>query len=103
MTNSVSPLDAYLTHLTVERRLAANSIESYARDLNGLAEFAAGRGQSVERLTRQDLEALVRDQMSQGRVVEYGPAAEVFGAPRHEYTRALFEAAPGRHFAFGSA
>ena len=67
MTNSVSALDAYLTHLTVERRLAANSIESYARDLNGLAEFAAGRGQSVEQLTRQDLEALVRDLMSQGR------------------------------------
>ena len=51
MTNTVSALDAYLTHLTVERRLAANSIESYARDLNGLAEFAAGRGQSVEQLT----------------------------------------------------
>ena len=41
--------------------------------------------------------------MSQGRVVEYGPAAEVFGAPRHEYTRALFDAAPGRDFAFGAA
>ena len=69
VTNSVSPLDAYLTHLTVERRLAANSIESYARDLNGLAEFAAGRGQSVERLTRQDLEALVRDQMSRAKSI----------------------------------
>jgi peptide/nickel transport system ATP-binding protein len=41
--------------------------------------------------------------MSQGRVVEYGPAADVFGAPRHAYTRALFDAAPGRHFAFGAA
>jgi len=41
--------------------------------------------------------------MSQGRVVEYGPAAQVFVAPRHEYTRALFEAAPGRDFAFGAA
>jgi len=41
--------------------------------------------------------------MSQGRVVEYGPAAQVFGAPRHEYTRALFDAAPGRDFAFGTA
>ena len=67
MANSVSALDAYLTHLTVERRLAANSIESYARDLNGLAAFAAGRGQSPEQLSRQDLEALVRDSMSQGR------------------------------------
>ena len=66
-TNSMSLLDAYLTHLTVERRLAANSIESYARDLNGLAEFAAGRGRSVDLLTRQDLEALVRGLMSQGR------------------------------------
>jgi peptide/nickel transport system ATP-binding protein len=41
--------------------------------------------------------------MSQGRVVEYGPAAQIFGAPRHAYTRALFEAAPGREFAFGTA
>jgi peptide/nickel transport system ATP-binding protein len=40
--------------------------------------------------------------MSRGRVVEYGPAEEVFLRPKHEYTRALFDAAPGRGFAFGS-
>ena len=40
--------------------------------------------------------------MSKGRVVEFGPAEEVFLRPRHEYTRALFDAAPGRGFAFGS-
>jgi peptide/nickel transport system ATP-binding protein len=39
--------------------------------------------------------------MQSGRVVEYGPAREVFLAPRHDYTRALFAAAPGRGFAFG--
>ncbi|MBI4887157.1 MAG: site-specific tyrosine recombinase XerD [Acidobacteria bacterium] len=64
---SSSPIEAYLTHLTVERRLAANSIDSYGRDLARLAEFAAGRGARVDRLARLDLEQLVRDQMAGGR------------------------------------
>jgi peptide/nickel transport system ATP-binding protein len=39
--------------------------------------------------------------MSKGRVVEYGTAAQVFRAPSHVYTQALFEAAPGKGFEFG--
>ena len=38
--------------------------------------------------------------MSKGRIVEIGDAAQIFSAPRHEYTRALLDAAPGRGFAF---
>jgi peptide/nickel transport system ATP-binding protein len=40
--------------------------------------------------------------MREGRVVEHGPAEEIFLRPRHEYTRALFAAAPGRDFAFAA-
>jgi peptide/nickel transport system ATP-binding protein len=41
--------------------------------------------------------------MSRGRVVEYGSAEAVFMRPQHAYTRALFDAAPGRNFAFGTS
>ncbi len=39
--------------------------------------------------------------MSKGQVVEQGPTAELYAAPKHPYSRALLDAAPGRDFAFG--
>jgi peptide/nickel transport system ATP-binding protein len=38
--------------------------------------------------------------MQKGKVVEAGPTAEVYAAPRHDYTRALLEAAPGKDAPF---
>ena len=68
MTEDPTPLiDVYLTHLAVERRLAVNSIESYARDLNQLARFASCGGRPIESLQRPDLERFVRDLMAEGR------------------------------------
>ncbi len=59
-------IDAYLEHLRVERRLAANTLESYARDLRGLSAFAARRGCGVEALDRSMIEAFVRQLMISG-------------------------------------
>jgi integrase/recombinase XerD len=58
--------DAYLDHLRVERRLAAHTLDSYARDLAALTAFAAGRAERVDALDRRALEAFVREQMTRG-------------------------------------
>ena len=73
-------VEAYIDHLRVERRLAAHTLESYARDLRALAAFAAGakRPVDVDALDRRALEAFVRQQRSAGlspRSVARGVAA----------------------------
>jgi len=56
----------YLRHVEVERRMAANTLEAYRRDLTKLAGFAAARDRLVETLDRADLEAFVRETMASG-------------------------------------
>ncbi|WP_432696207.1 ABC transporter ATP-binding protein [Marinobacterium sp. YM272] len=40
--------------------------------------------------------------MQRGKVVEYGPASDVLGNPKAEYTRQLIEVAPGRSWDFAN-
>ena len=59
-------VDSFLDDLRVARRLAANTLESYARDLDALLQFAAEQGAPVDSLSRGDLEAFVRGRMAAG-------------------------------------
>ena len=59
-------IDAYITYLRDVRRVSPNTVESYARDLAGLAAYADERKQTVEALGRRELEAFVRSLMTRG-------------------------------------
>ena len=59
-------VDAWLDHLRVERRRSPLTLDSYARDLEQLRRFAAGRSCPVEALDRHALEAFVRELMGRG-------------------------------------
>jgi integrase/recombinase XerD len=62
----MDPVTAYLRHLEVERRVAANTLSAYRRDLVRLQVFAKRMPKAATALTRSDLEALVRDAMTDG-------------------------------------
>lgn len=62
----MDPVAAYLRHLDVERRMAANTIAAYRRDLARLQAFAHARSRPVPALDRPALEAFVRDAMADG-------------------------------------
>jgi len=59
-------IDGYLAYLRDVRRLSANTLESYARDLGQLGAYAEKHERSVETLDRKDLEAFVRSLMASG-------------------------------------
>jgi integrase/recombinase XerD len=59
-------IDTYITYLRDVRRMSRNTVESYARDLAVLADYAERHSRPVESLTRRDLEAFVRSLMTRG-------------------------------------
>jgi integrase/recombinase XerD len=59
-------IHAYLEHLGVERRLAANTLSSYARDLRALDRAAAAARRTLDTLDRPFLEGFLRERRSDG-------------------------------------
>ena len=59
-------IDGYLGYLRDVRRMSANTVESYARDLAALAAYAEKHGLDPSALDRRDLEAFVRSLMASG-------------------------------------
>ncbi len=92
--------------LVADEAVSALDVSVQAQVLQLLEEIRARLDLAMLFITHDlRVAAQVCDQvavMSKGRVVEYGPAEEIFLRPQHAYTRALFEAAPGRDFAFGT-
>lgn len=56
----------YVTYLQVEKGLAANSLESYRRDLARLEEWASRVGKRAEELERSDLRAWIASLSREG-------------------------------------
>ena len=59
-------IDTYLAYLRDVRRMSANTVSSYARDLAALAGYAEQQQRSIESLDRRDLEAFARALMTRG-------------------------------------
>jgi integrase/recombinase XerD len=59
-------ITAYLEHLGVERRLAANTLAGYGRDLRALESAAARAGRALDSLDRPFLELFLRGRRADG-------------------------------------
>jgi integrase/recombinase XerC len=66
MDAAAAPVDAFLAHLAVERRMSANTLDGYRRDLTALAAWAQAQGADVVALHAEQLRAFVAAEHRRG-------------------------------------
>jgi peptide/nickel transport system ATP-binding protein len=90
--------------LIADEPVSALDVSVQAQVLDLLADIRARLGLTMLFITHDlRVAAQICDRiavMQKGIVVEQGATEAIFANPQHPYTKALFEAAPGRGFAF---
>ena len=64
--NATGPVEAFLSHLAVERRTSAHTLDAYRRDLSSLNAWAKAQSRDVLALSGEELRQFVASEHRRG-------------------------------------